>query len=209
MATEPLSTGHDLVDSRPSSTGEVTRGLEALRSGQAGALDQLVPLLYEELRQLARGRLRGERPGHTLDTTALVHESYLKLATQHGLKPADRPAFFAAASNTMRRILVDHARGRRREKRGGGEAPLPLDAAGPLLSERAVDETLLLEDALCRLEAAHPRAARVFEQRLFGGLELEEIAAGEGISVRTAARDWQAARAWLHMVIGGPLEGPR
>lgn len=165
-----------------------------------------MPLLYDELRRMARGRLRGERGGHTLDTTALVHESYLKLVTQHGLKPEDRAAFFAAASNTMRRILVDHARSRRRQKRGGEQSPVPLEDGDLFPSERAIDETLALEDALVKLEAAHPRAARVFEQRLFGGLELEAISEAEGISLRTAGRDWQIARAWLRMVVGSGLD---
>ena len=180
MAIPSPETGQTDGERPPGEGGEITRGLDALRRGEAGALDRLVPLLYDELRRMARGRLRGERADHTLDTTALVHESYLKLATQHGLKPADRPAFFAAAANTMRRILVDHARSRRRDKRGGGAPAVPLDDIGPLLSERAVDETLALEDALAKLVAAQPRAARVFEQRLFGGLELEEIAGAEG-----------------------------
>lgn len=205
MATKPPSTGQTAEDFFP--PGEITLGIEALRRGEAGALDRLVPLLYDELRRLARGRLRGERADHTLDTTALVHESYLKLASQHLLRPADRPAFFAAAANTMRRILVDHARTRRREKRGGGEEMVPLDDVLPLLSERAVDETLALETAMLELEAAHPRAARVFEQRLFAGLELEEIAGLEGISVRTAGRDWQTARAWLRVAVGRDLGG--
>lgn len=186
--------------------GEITRGLAALRRGEEGALDSLVPLLYDELRRIARGRLRNERPDHTLDTTALVHESYLRLVNQHGLDPADRPAFFAAASNTMRRILVDHARTRRRAKRGGGEVAIALDEVAPFLSERAIDETLALEDALTQLEAAHPRAAQVFEQRLFGGLEVEEIAAALGISTRTATRDWQTARAWLRVAVGRDLD---
>lgn len=192
------------------SSGDVTRGLAELRQGESGALDRLLPLLYDELRRLAHRRLRGERPDHTLDTTGLVHESYLKLATQHGLKPTDRPAFFAAASNTMRRILVDHARGRRRAKRGGGELlvrleELPPGEAESLLSEREVDETLALETELARLETALPRAAKVFEQRFFGGLELDEIAAAENLSVRTVARDFQAARAWLRLAVGRNL----
>ena len=206
MATKNPDTGHsDLSAGSPPPVGEITRGLVALRCGEPGALDRLVPLLYDELRGLARARMRGERPDHTLDTTALVHESYLRLATQHGLRPEDRPAFLAAASNTMRRILVDHARSRRRDKRGGGEPAAPFEEAFHLLSERAIDETLALEDALSKLEAAHPRAARVFEQRLFGGVELEEIAASEGVSVRTASRDWQAARAWLRLLVGRDL----
>lgn len=205
MAMNPPSSGHPEPDAGSSTSGEITRALAALRAGEGGALDRLVPLLYDELRRMARGRLRNERAGHTLDTTALVHESYLKLATQHGLRSVDRPAFFAAASNTMRRILVDHARTRRRAKRGGGESPLPLADVEALLSDRAVDETLALEDALTRLEAANPRAARVFEQHLFGGLELEEIAEAEGISARTAGRDWKAARAWLRLTVSRDL----
>lgn len=206
MAAEPPTIGHDGGMSFDPTGSEITRGLAALRRGEAGAFDRLVPLLYDELRRMARGRLRGERGGHTLDTTALVHESYLRLVTQHGLKPEDRAAFFAAASNTMRRILVDHARSRRRHKRGGDQEPLPLEDGDLFPSERAIDETLALEDALGKLEAAHPRAARVFEQRLFGGLDLEEIAAAEGISLRTAGRDWQTARAWLRVTVGAGLE---
>jgi RNA polymerase sigma factor (TIGR02999 family) len=207
MAAEPPRIGHD-GDAKPDPAGsEITRGLAALRRGETGAFDRLIPLLYDELRRMARGRLRSERSGHTLDTTALVHESYLRLVTQHGLKPEDRSAFFAAASNTMRRILVDHARSRRRLKRGGDQAPVTLEDGDLFPSERAIDETLALEDALGKLETAHPRAARVFEQRLFGGLELEEIAEAEGISLRTAGRDWQTARAWLRVVVGSDLDG--
>ena len=207
MAAEPPRIGHDGDANLDRAGSEITRGLAALRRGEAGAFDRLVPLLYDELRRMARGRLRGERSGHTLDTTALVHESYLRLVTQHGLKPEDQAAFFAAASNTMRRILVDHARSRRRQKRGGDLSPMPLEDGDLFPSERAIDETLALEDALGKLEAAHPRAARVFEQRLFGGLELEEIAEAEGISLRTAGRDWQTARAWLRVVVGSDLDG--
>jgi RNA polymerase sigma factor (TIGR02999 family) len=192
MATKSGPPGQD----EPGS-GEITRGLQALREGDAGALERLVPLLYDDLRRLARQRLRGERPGHTLDTTALVHEAYLRLATQRQLAPADRAEFFAAASNTMRRILVDYARARRRQKRGGGQTPLSVDDVEPLLSEPAISETLALDEALDRLEAAEPRAARVFEQRFFGGLSVEEIADARGVSTKTIQRDWEVARAWL------------
>ena len=207
MAAEPPKIGHDGDAGFDPTGSEITRGLAALRRGEAGAFDRLIPLLYDELRRMARGRLRGERNGHTLDTTALVHESYLKLVTQHGLKPENRAAFFAAASNTMRRILVDHARSRRRQKRGGEQIHVALEDGDLFPSERAIDETLALEDALGKLEAAHPRAARVFEQRLLGGLELEESAEAEGISLRTAGRDWQTARAWLRVVVGSDLDG--
>jgi RNA polymerase sigma factor (TIGR02999 family) len=168
-----------------------------------GALDRLFPLIYDELRRLARRRLRGERTGHTLDTTALVHEAYLRLSTQHRLAADNRAEFLAVASNTMRRVLVDYARARRRQKRGGGREAMPLEAVEPFLSDRAVEETIALDDALERLEAAEPRAARVFEQRLFGGLSLEEIATALGVSTKTVQRDWTAARAWLRKEVGG------
>jgi RNA polymerase sigma factor (TIGR02999 family) len=185
----------DELATKPS--GDITEGLVALRRGEPGALDRLVPLLYDDLRRLARQRLRKERDGHTLDTTGLVHEAYLRLATQRQLAPSDRAEFFAAASNTMRRILVDYARARRREKRGGGRVAVPVEEAEPFLTEPAVDEALALDVALARLEAVQPRAARVFEQRFFGGLAVEEIALAQGVSTKTVQRDWDAARAWL------------
>jgi RNA polymerase sigma factor (TIGR02999 family) len=175
----------------------VTQGLAALRRGEPDALERLVPLLYEDLRRLARQRLRHERDGHTLDTTALVHEAYLRLAEHHHLPNEDRGSFFAAASNTMRRILVDYARARNCSKRGAGERRVPLDEVAGFLSDRAAEETLLVDQALGRLERAAPRAAQVFEQRLFGGLSLEEIAEVMGVSTKTVQRDWEAARAWL------------
>ncbi len=182
--------------------GEITRYLHELRAGTPGAIDRLVPLLYDDLRRLAHQRLRGERDGHTLDTTALVHEAYVRLSGQRRVSAADRSEFFAAASNTMRRVLVDYARGRRRQKRNDGQTPVPLDDVEPFLSDRAVDETLALDEALGRLEARHPRAARVFEQRLFGGMSLDEIAALQGTSTKTVQRDWEAARAWLRKEVG-------
>jgi len=185
--------------------GEITRCLAALRRGEAGALERVVPMLYDDLRQLARTRLRNERDGHTLDTTGLVHEAYLRLATQRRLAPADRGEFFAAASNTMRRILVDYARSRSRHKRGGGETRVPLDEVEPFLTGRAADETLLLDDALSRLSSSLPRAAAVFEQRLFGGLSVEDIAAFMNVSTKTVSRDWEAARAWLRKEVGREL----
>ena len=178
-------------------SGEITRHLEDLRQGAPGALDHLVGLLYDELRRLARQRLRGERDGHTLGTTALVHEAYLRLADQRRLRPEDRSEFFAAASNTMRRILIDYARARRREKRGGGENAVPIDEIAPFLGDRATEEMIELDDALSRLERALPRAARIFEQRVFGGLTLEEISELASVSTKTVQRDWEAARAWL------------
>lgn len=193
-------------DDTPSpALGAVTRELQALRRGEDGAFERLVPLLYDDLRRLARQRLRSERESHTLDTTALVHEAYVRLARHHQLPSEDRGAFFAAASNTMRRVLVDYARARNADKRGGGETAVPLDHVAPFLSDRAATETLLVDQALSRLEAAVPRAARVFEQRLFGGLTLEEIAVAMELSTKTVQRDWEVARAWLRKEVGRDL----
>lgn len=182
--------------------GDITEALGALRNGEPGALDRLVPLLYHDLRRLASARLRGERDGHTLGTTALAHEAFMRLSTQRLLRPQDRQAFFAAASNTMRRILVDYARSRRRQKRGDGAVVMPIDDIDPMLPEPAIDETLALDVALTRLAERFPRAAAVFEQRLFGGLTNEEAAEANDISPKTAQRDWEAARAWLRKELG-------
>lgn len=175
----------------------ITRELESLRVGCAGSLDRVVSLLYDELRSLARQRLRGERSAHTLDTTALVHEVYLRLFRQQTIDAATRAEFFAVASNTMRRVLVDYARTRCRQKRGGGLQVVPLEDVEPFLSDRAAEEVLGVDEALERLRALQPRAMKVVEMHFFGGLTLIEIANMLGISEKTAQRDWQAARAWL------------
>ena len=185
--------------------GEITQALRALREGDHDALENVVPLLYSELRRLASQRMRGERAGHTLGTTALVHEAYMRLVDQRKLDPDDREEFLAIASNTMRRVLVDYARSRRRQKRGSGVPPIPLDDVEPFLSERAAVEMIELDDALERLKQAQPRAAKVFELRAFGGLLLEEIAPVLKISAKTAQRDWAAAQAWLRKEVRGAL----
>lgn len=170
--------------------------------------DALVPLVYDELRRLARRHLRSERSGHTLRTTALVHEAYLRLAEQHNLLIDEQTRFFAAASTTMRRILVDHARRKRRLKRGGGKEPVPLDDIADLLSEEDCEELVALDDALNRLAGANPRAATIVENRFFGGLSLEETAELLGVSSRTVQRDWVAARAWLRKEVALDLGAP-
>jgi RNA polymerase sigma factor (TIGR02999 family) len=177
--------------------------------------DQLVARMYDELRVLAHAHLRRERPGHTLGTTALVNEAYLRLAGQTALSPADRTRFFGVASNTMRRVLVDHARRRTRVKRGAGEAFVPLDdadgalaagaAAEALLSEQEADELLALDEALDRLAAANPRGSLVVQHRFFGGLTLDETAEVLGVSAKTVQRDWLVARAWLRKEVAGDL----
>ena len=171
-------------------------------------VDELVPQLYEELRRLARAHLRRERPGHTLGTTALVHEAYVRLAGQAGLSADDRTRFFAIASNTMRRVLVDYARERRRIKRGGGAAAVPLDDVEPFLSEEEADELLALDDALDRLATLDPRAASVVQHRFFGGFTLDETASLLDVSLKTVQRDWLAASAWLRKEVALDLGLP-
>jgi RNA polymerase sigma factor (TIGR02999 family) len=160
-------------------------------------VNELVPQLYDELRRLARAHLRRERPDHTLGTTALVHEAYVRLAGQAGLSADDRTRFFAIASNTMRRVLVDYARDRGRIKRGGGAAAVSLDEVEHFLSDEEAEELLVLDDALDRLATMDPRAASVIQHRFFGGFTLEETASLLGVSLKTVQRDWIAASAWL------------
>jgi RNA polymerase sigma-70 factor, ECF subfamily len=188
----------------------VTTWLLRLREGDPVALEQLLPLVYDELRVLARSQLRAERHGHTLNATALVHEAYLRLCERDRLTPADRRHFFAIAARSMRRVLIDHARARNRQKRGGGAAIQSLgdDAAaadaGAWLTSRAADELLALDEALQRLAGASERAARVVEHRFFAGLSLEETADVLGVSLKTVQRDWLLARAWLRKEIAPP-----
>jgi len=179
-------------------SGEITGWLARLRQGDAEALDRLVPLVYDELRAIAHLQVRGERPGRTLATTALVHEAYLRLSEARRLVPEDRNAFLAAAAVTMRRILGDAARQRLATKRGGGEPEEPLEPHLERLAAPGDDEELVdLDDALGRLLVASPRAHSVVELRFFAGLSLEEAARTLGLSSKTVQRDWLAARAWL------------
>lgn len=181
----------------PTAPGEVTALLGRLGQGDRAALDRVVCALYGELRQLARHKLRGEWGTRPLKTTELVHEAYVRLLGQRRLAVEDRAGFFAAAANTMRRILVDAARTRRRAKRGGGQSDAPLEEAAWFASEHEADEMLLLDQALDRLARMHPRGAQVVTHRYFAGLDLEETAALLGVSTKTVRRDWTAARAWL------------
>jgi RNA polymerase sigma factor (TIGR02999 family) len=187
------------------SPGEVTQWLSRLREGDAAALDQVVAVLYDELRLVARARLRAERPDHTLSPTALVNEVYLRLLGQHRIDASGRTEFFAVAARTMRRVLVDAARTRKRLKRGGNQERVPLEDVDAALSIREADELLALEAALERLAAQDPRAAEVVEKRFFAGLTLEETAASLGVSTKTVQRDWLAARAWLRKEVAKEL----
>ncbi len=170
--------------------------------------DQLAAQLYGELRSLAHSQLRRERPGHTLGTTALVHEAYLRLGSGPAFGAGDRTRFFGAASTAMRRVLVDHARHRLRLKRGAGVDAVHLEDAGELpdsalLTDTEADELLALDDALDRLAQVNPRGSAVVQHRFFAGLTLEETAEVLGVSAKTVQRDWMVARAWLRKEIAG------
>ena len=174
--------------------------LIALRDGDRDAFDQLVPLVYDELRAIARRKLRSERSDHTLDTTALVHEAYLKLVQLDRVQWQSRAHFLAIAAQAMRNILVNHALRRKRVKRGGGAPHAPLDesaAESAILPVTEADRILALDAALDRLAALNPRHARIVECRFFAGMTIEETASVLGISPATTKRDWSLLRAWL------------
>lgn len=174
---------------------DITDLLRRWGEGEAGALDQLFPLMYDRMRQLAHQRLRSE-PDGSLNTTALVHEAYLKLVDSPQVSVRDRGHFLGLASRVMRHLLVDHARARKAVKRGLGATPVPLEEAAWLADDR-VDTITELDEALQQLEAIDERRTRILEQRYFGGLTLEETAEALGISVATVKRELRSARAWL------------
>jgi RNA polymerase sigma factor (TIGR02999 family) len=175
----------------------VTTLLAAVRAGEPDALDRLLPLVYEELRRIARRQLRREQAGHTLSTTALVHEAYFRLVDQVSVGWGDRGHFYAVAAQAMRRILVDHARSRRTAKRGGDRRRIPLEMMELPVEDRA-ELLVALDEALTRLSALDQRQARVVECRYFGGLTEEETAAALGVTARTVRRDWVKAKGWLY-----------
>ncbi|MEO8448355.1 MAG: ECF-type sigma factor [Gemmatimonadota bacterium] len=176
-----------------------------MTESEAGSAAALIANHYDELRALAHSFLRRERVGHTLETTGLVNEAYLRLAGQRGLTESERGRFFAIASTTMRRVLVDHARGRSRLKRGGGVDPITFDDGELALTDREADELVVLDEAISRLEAVNPRGSQVVQYRFFGGLTLEETAALLGVSAKTVQRDWLVARAWLRKEVAREL----
>ncbi len=179
-------------------SGEVTRLLAEFSNGNPEAEAKLMPLVYNHLHRLAASYMRGERPDHTLQPTGLVNEAYLRLASQGATKWRDRTHFFGIAARLMRQILVEHARARHAEKRGGtAQMVVSLDKGLDVSSARS-GEVLQLDDALQCLERLDPQQARIVELRFFGGLTVEETAEVLGISPRTVKRDWAVARAWLH-----------
>jgi RNA polymerase sigma-70 factor (ECF subfamily) len=179
----------------------VDRLLDAWAQGDTDALQQLTELLYRELRRLAHAYMRRERPGHSLQTTALVNELYIRLAAQRRPNARSRAHFFGVSAQLMRRILVDHARARQYLKRGAGAQPVPLEEM-VLLSPESGPDVLALDEALDRLARMDARKAHVVELRYFGGLTVAESAQVLGVSTITVARDWSFARAWLKRELG-------
>lgn len=175
---------------------EVTQLLVSWSNGDKNSLDELMPLVYDELRRLASSYMRKERPDHTLQTTALVNEAYLRLVDQRAVKWQNRAHFFAIAAQMMRRILVNHAKSRTRAKRGGHGVKVPLEEAAIFSDERAA-EFLALDEALKALAAIDPRKSEVVEMRYFGGLTVEETAEVLRVHPNTVTHDWSLARAWL------------
>ena len=182
-----------------SDSGErITQLLQSWQQGDVQSGEEVVPLVYAELRRIARIRLSAERAGHTLQPTALVHEAWLRLMQQHGANWQNRAQFFAIAAQAMRRILVDHARRRHSGKRNSGEAPIALDRIEEIVASPVPDQEMLaLDAALEQLAALDSQQARVVELRFFGGLSIEEAADVLGLSPTTVKREWATARAWL------------
>ena len=175
---------------------EITDLLQAWREGDESALEKLTPQVYRELHRAAKGCMRGEREGHSMQTTALINELYLRLTDLKGISWQNRAHFFAVCARQMRRILTDQARARQSHKRGRGVIPVSLEAV-PLVSSRPQPELLAIDDALTALAKVDSRKSQVVELRFFGGLSVEETAEVLGVSPDTIVRDWKLARAWL------------
>lgn len=186
----------------PRQEHEITQLLAAWREGNQAALDELYPLVYDELHRLARRYMSRERKGHTLQTTALINEAYVRLVDQRNVQWANRSHFFAISAQIMRRILIDHARRHAYAKRGGGARQVSLDETATM-AQGDFSEFIRLDEALKSLAQLDPRRSQVVELRYFGGLNNEEIAGVLKISENTVIRDWNMARAWLHRQLAG------
>jgi RNA polymerase sigma factor (TIGR02999 family) len=185
---------------------DVTGLLLSWGQGDAAALDRLVPLVYDELRRVARGRLRREAPGHSLQATALVHEVFLRLVDADRMTPTSRTHFFAMSARLMRQILVDHARRKKADKRGGGAPVIGLDEVVATAAQTSTVDVLALDEALDALSSFDARQCRVVELRFFAGLNIPETAEALGVSTATVEREWAMAKAWLHERLSAPRE---
>jgi RNA polymerase sigma factor (TIGR02999 family) len=185
-----------------SDQANITKLLLGYGRGDKEALDELMPVVYDELRRQAARYLRREQAGHTLQTTALIHETYVRLVDQRHVQWQNRAHFFGIAAQLMRRILVDHARTKKRVKRGGSDIRVSLDDADVSVKEKDLD-VVALDEALQRLSAIDEQQSRVVELRFFSGLTVEETAEAMGISKATVKRDWSMAKAWLHRELSG------
>ena len=181
----------------PDDANQVTRMLHRAGAGDGAAMDELLPLVYEQLRLTAQRRMAGERADHTLDATALVHEAYLRLVGDRRVPWQNRAHFYAAAAEAMRRILLDHAKARGREKRGGGRKRVPLSVAD-IADSWSFQETLSLDEALRRLMDRDPNIGRVVQLRFFTGLSIDDTAKALGVSAATVKRRWEFGRTWLY-----------
>jgi RNA polymerase sigma factor (TIGR02999 family) len=184
---------------------EVTQLLADWGKGDRSALDKLFPLVHSELRRIAQRQMSGERPGHTLQATALVNEAYLKLAGRQGFDWQNRAHFFAVCATVMRHILIDHARAHARDKRGGGAIQVSLNEALVVAGDQA-EHLIALDDALRMLESLDPQKGKIVELRYFGGLSIEEAAEVMNVSPRTVRREWQRAKAWLYRMMTEGIE---
>lgn len=195
MSSDP--DGAETIGSPEEPGSTVTRLLQAAAAGDSSAHDQLLALVYEQLRAIARQRMAGERRGHTLQATALVHEAYIRLLGKTDVPWTGRGHFFRAAAEAMRRILVDHARSRNAEKRGGGRAALEIMNVADLAASENSSGILALDDAISRLEKVDEQAAVVVRLRFYAGLDVETVGGALEVSARTVRRDWAFARGWL------------
>lgn len=188
-----------------STSHSVSHLLDQWNNGDREALDKLMPLIYEELRKMAKRYMNQQKPGHTLQTTALIHEAYLRMVKQKEKHFENRAHFFGVAAQAMRHILVDYARARHATKRGGAARPVSLEEAA-LVTQGRADEMVAFDDALKELEKLSKRQSRVVELRYFGGLSVEETATVLAVSPDTVMRDWSMAKTWLHRVLRPAIE---
>lgn len=197
----PSAYNSAMTKSEDDASADITRLLGQASAGDQQAANELLPLVYQQLRGVAQVRMSAENPGHTLQATALVHEVFLRLVGNRKLPWQNQAHFYAAAAEAMRRVLLDHAKAKGRKKRGGGGKKMPLNVAD-LASEQDSDQILALDEAVCRLEEQNPEAALVVRLRFYAGLSVDQTAEAMDMAPRTVDRRWKFARAWLYQALG-------